>query len=293
MENQNRNSKAVTLVIILICVILAVFIIWGVASMLDKLSVYGNNTGINQEQSINTPENDPEEKDDPYDALPLNAYDENGFTTVNGLRLYEDSNIVGIPGIDVSSYQQQIDWNQVKDAGIEFAMIRLGYRGYSSGKLDLDDCFLENMDGAAAAGIDTGVYFFSQALSVEEAVEEAEYVLNWVRGYELAYPVVFDWEEVAGNARTDEMNMLMLTSCALAFCEKIEEAGYRAGVYFNQAYGYQQLHLPSLKDYAFWLASYEDTPTFHFGFQMWQYSDKGTVPGITGPVDLNIAFKEK
>lgn len=293
MEKKTRGSRAVTLIIILVCVILAACIIWGVVSMLDKLTAYGNSTSINQNQQSSKDDEPEEKEDDPYETLPLNTYDPDRFTTENGLKRYESQDITGIPGIDVSSYQQEIDWQQVRDAGVEFAVIRLGYRGYSTGKLDLDDRFLENMEGAIDAGIGVGVYFFSQALTEEEAVEEAEFVLNWVRGYELSYPIVFDWEEVDAKARTDEMNMLLLTSCALAFCERIEQAGYTAAVYFNQAYGYQQLNLPSLKDHVFWLAAYEEAPTFHYDFQMWQYTNQGTVPGIGGPVDLNIYFQKK
>jgi len=197
-----------------------------------------------------------------------------------------------VPGIDVSAYQPDIDWTEVKASGIEFAMIRVGYRGYGSGKLDLDDCFLKHMQGALDAGLDVGVYFFSQALTPEEAVEEAEYVLTWIEGYDITCPVVFDWEEVDAPARTDDMNMVMLTSCAEAFCKTVEEAGYEAAVYFNQAYGYQQFNLVSLREYQFWLAEYADVPTFAYDFQMWQYTNEGTVPGINGPVDLNIYFKQ-
>ena len=129
-------------------------------------------------------------------------------------------------------------------------------------------------------------------MTPEEAVEEAEYVLNWIEGYDIRYPVVFDWEEVEDTARTDDMNMLMLTSCAEAFCKTIEEAGYTASIYFNQVYGYTQLNLVSLMEYDFWLAEYAETPTFVYDFQMWQYTNEGTVSGISGPVDLNIYFKK-
>ena len=201
--------------------------------------------------------------------------------------------MVGVPGIDVSVHQQKIDWQQVKESGVEFAMIQLGYRGYKSGSLELDDYFLENMQGAADAGIKLGVYFFSQALNVDEAVEEAEFVINWLRGYDITYPVVFDWELVNETARTNEMDLLQLTNCALAFCETIQKAGYPAGIYFNQQFGYQMINLPSLEEYSFWLAEYADSPTFVYDFQMWQYTDQGSVPGISGAVDLNVAFHKK
>ena len=295
MKNQPRGNRAAVLIIIFLCVAIGFAALWGITTLIAKLTDYGSSTEISDTPEVTAPDDEPNEPETPdqFDSLPLNTYDPQSFYTENGLRRYSTEDMIGLAGIDVSSYQQNIDWSLVKDAGVDFAMIRVGYRGYVSGKLDLDDCFLQNMEGAATAGIPVGVYFFSQALTEEEAIEEAKYVLNWIQGYDIQYPVVFDWEEVEADARTDEMNMLMLTSCALAFCKTIEEAGYTPAVYFNQVYGYQQLNLPSLKDYVFWLAAYEDTPGFHFDFQMWQYTNQGTVPGISGPVDLNIYFKEK
>lgn len=294
MRKQPPSCRTATLVTIFLCVTLGFAAVWGITTMIAKLTDYGNSTSISDNREENpVDEPDHEEVSDPIETLPLNTYDPSGFYTENGLRRYRSEDMVGLAGIDVSSYQQTIDWQQVKNAGVDFAMIRVGYRGYVSGKLDLDDCFLNNMEGAANAGIPVGVYFFSQALTEQEAIEEAEYVLNWIKGYDIQYPVVFDWEEVPAEARTDNMNMLMLTSCALAFCKTIEEAGYTPAVYFNQAYGYQQFNLPSLKDYVFWLAAYEETPTFHYDFRMWQYTNQGAVAGISGAVDLNIYFKHK
>lgn len=294
MKKRPNGKRAASLVVIFLCVALGFAAVWGIVTMIAKLTDYGNSTAISDKEQ-DTPEVDQDqtENPDPIETLPLNTYDPSGFYTENGLRRYRTEDMIGLAGIDVSSYQQDIDWKMVKDAGVDFAMIRVGYRGYVSGKLDLDDYFLKNMEGAINAGIPVGVYFFSQALNEDEAIEEAEYVLNWIKGYDIHYPVVFDWEEIPADARTDDMNMLMLTSCALAFCKTIEDAGYTPAVYFNQVYGYQQLNLPSLKDYVFWLAEYEDTPSFHFDFQMWQYTNQGTVPGIPGAVDLNIYFKKK
>jgi len=294
MGKKPHGNRAASLVIIFLCVALGFAAVWGIVTMVAKLTDYGNSTAISDKEQ-DKPEEDPDQTEtpDPIETLPLNTYDPSGFYTENGLRRYRSEDMIGLAGIDVSSYQQDIDWKMVKDAGIDFAMIRVGYRGYVSGKLDLDDCFLRNMEGAINAGIPVGVYFFSQALNEDEAIEEAEYVLNWIKGYDIQYPVVFDWEEIPAEARTDDMNMLMLTSCALAFCKTIEDAGYTPAVYFNQVYGYQQLNLPSLKDYVFWLAEYEETPSFHFDFQMWQYTNQGTVPGIPGAVDLNIYFTRK
>ena len=293
MKQKKRGNRGLRLVIIFICVALLFAVVWGITTVLDRLSRYGDSTVI-QSEAVD-PEQEEEniaQQEETEDPLPPNDYAPDGFDERNGFKIYSSDGIIGVPGIDVSAYQPDIDWAEVKASGIEFAMIRVGYRGYGSGRLDLDDCFLKHMQGALDAGLDVGVYFFSQALTPEEAVEEAEYVLTWIEGYDITCPVVFDWEEVDAPARTDDMNMVMLTSCAEAFCKTVEEAGYEAAVYFNQAYGYQQFNLVSLREYQFWLAEYADVPTFAYDFQMWQYTNEGTVPGINGPVDLNIYFKQ-
>ena len=293
MKRKKRGNRGLRLVIIFICVALLFAVVWGITTVLDRLSRYGDSTVIQSEAVDPEPEEENiAQQEETEDSLPPNDYAPDGFDERNGFKIYSSDGIIGVPGIDVSAYQPDIDWAEVEASGIEFAMIRVGYRGYGSGKLDLDDCFLKHMQGALDAGLDVGVYFFSQALTPEEAVEEAEYVLTWIEGYDITCPVVFDWEEVDAPARTDDMNMVMLTSCAEAFCKTVEEAGYEAAVYFNQAYGYQQFNLVSLREYQFWLAEYADVPTFAYDFQMWQYTNEGTVPGINGPVDLNIYFKQ-
>lgn len=173
-------------------------------------------------------------------------------------------------------------------------MIRVGYRGYSQGTLQMDERFQENMDGALAAGLDVGVYFFSQATSVLEAEEEADFVLSAVRGYPIKYPVVFDWEFIDGaEARTNGMDGDTVTQCAAAFCDLISVAGYTPMVYFNQELGYLFYQLDQLDASQFWLAEYDTKPDFFYDFEMWQYTHTGVVPGIQGNVDLNLAFQRK
>ena len=171
-------------------------------------------------------------------------------------------------------------------------MIRLGYRGYTEGEIGLDPYFLRNIEGAQAAGLDVGVYFFSQAITKDEAVEEAKFVLNWIEGYELDYPIFFDWEDIEAEARTDGMDSVTLTACAVAFCKRVELNGYRAGVYFNQRFGYEEFDLRELQDYELWLAEYALSPSFPYHFDVWQYANDGMLSGVDGPVDLNLAFVE-
>lgn len=138
-----------------------------------------------------------------------------------------------------------------------------------------------------------GVYFFSQAVSVWEAEEEAQYVLDAIQGYDVTYPVAFDWEFIAGDtARTDGMGPEAITRCAGAFCDMIREAGYHPVVYFNQDLGYLSYQLDRLTDYTFWLAEYNARPSFFYHFDLWQYTHTASVPGIEGNVDMNLAFRE-
>ena len=193
----------------------------------------------------------------------------------------------------MSDYQGEIDWETVKESGIDFAMIRAGYRGATRGSLYEDESFERNYEGATNAGIQVGVYFFSQATSVAEAEEEASYVLGLLQGKDLAYPVVFDWEftEVEGS-RTTSATGEQITSYASAFCKKISKAGYTAGVYFNRSLGYNYYNLEELRDFDFWLAEYQNIPAFYYDFKLWQYSDNAQVQGISTPVDINISFKK-
>ena len=225
-----------------------------------------------------------------------NEYDEECFTLdeETGYITYDDGDTYSIMGIDVSVYQGDIDWDAVKEAGVEFAIIRCGYRGYVTGTINEDSNFRQNIKGATEAGIKVGVYFFSQALTTEEALEEAEFCLDLVDGYELDYPIFFDWEVVidadGDTARTAYIDPEQLTDNFLVFAERIEIGGYTAGIYANKKTAVWKYDLSRVDDYMMWFAGYSDTPTLYYDLQMWQYSSSGTVDGIDGSVDLNIEF---
>ena len=193
-------------------------------------------------------------------------------------------------GIDVSYWQGDIDWQQVKDAGVEFAMIRIGWRGSEQGLLDIDEYAQRNYDGAKAVGIKVGCYFFSQSISPEEAVEEAEYVLELVKDWQLDMPIVYDWEYISADSRTGFVDARLLTDCTIAFCERILQAGYTPMIYFNADQSHKQMFLEELTEYPFWLAMYESEMDYPYKIDMWQYTNTGTVPGIAGNVDLNLYF---
>lgn len=195
-------------------------------------------------------------------------------------------------GIDVSSYQENVDWQQVAAAGYEFAFIRIGYRGYGTeGTLNLDKYFQQNLTGAKAAGLKVGAYFFSQAISTEEALEEALFVLQALNGQALDYPLVYDWETIsASGARTKGLSNTVLTDCAITFCNAVAQSGYTPMIYYNRPVGYQHYQLDRLTAYDVWFAQYADKPSMYYNYRIWQYSDSGSVPGVKGKVDMNIAF---
>ena len=191
-------------------------------------------------------------------------------------------------GIDVSYWQGDIDWQQVADSGVEFAIIRLAWRGSEQGLLFADEYAQTNYEKAIAAGIKVGGYFFSQAITPEEAAEEAQYALDMVKDWQIEMPIIFDWEHMQDSYRTNGMDAKTLTACTKAFCDTILAAGYETMVYFNPEQAWRKLNLEELTDYGFWLAMYESTMVYPYRVHMWQYTDAGTVPGIAGNVDLNV-----
>ena len=195
-----------------------------------------------------------------------------------------------VKGVDVSKYQGNIDWNQVKASGIEFAIIRVGYRGYGTGVLVEDSTFRQNIKGATAAGLKVGLYFYSQAINETEAVEEASMVISLCQGYNISYPIYFDTEKVAGDTgRADNISRAQRTANAVAFCETIRNSGYKAGVYSYASWFYNQLNMASLSPYSIWIAQYRNELSFDYNYDIWQYSSTGSVPGIPKPTDMNVS----
>ena len=230
------------------------------------------------------------------EGIRQNPYQNDLFrTNQNGFLTYDSAAYTSRIGIDVSSHQGDIDWAAVRSAGVDFALIRLGYRGYSQGGLVMDAKFYRNIQGALDNGIDVGVYFFSQALNAAEGAEEARFCLNAVRNYNLTYPIIFDWEPYASsvNARTKGLSNYNLTQATVSFCKTVQTAGYQPMVYNNLTYFYLHLDLSQVKSYPFWLAQYNSRPSFYYAFDIWQYSSTGRVSGINGNVDLNIEFVPK
>lgn len=244
--------------------------------------------------------------DDPYYGniwirafpnVPRNSYDYGGLVLENGRYTYsENGEVVSRTGIDVSYHQNAIDWQRVAADGIDFAIIRAGYRGYESGRINPDENFHTYVKGALDAGLDVGVYFFSQAVSSEEAVEEANFVMEQIRGYNVTFPVVFDWEiSESKSARTNGIAPYTVTECAAAFCDTISDGGYTPMVYGSRKFALMKLDMSKLAETEFWFAEYKDghnEPTYPYNFGIWQYASDGRVDGINGDVDMNICFED-
>ena len=193
-------------------------------------------------------------------------------------------------GVDVSAFQGDIDWQQVRNSGIDFAIIRLGYRGYGkAGRMVEDEFAQDNLKEATEAGLPIGAYFFSQALTIQEVDEEIEFMLEILGDYDLDLPIILDWE-IPGveNPRTKNMDAITLTELQRYYCQVMTEKGYQPMVYFNWHQSRTLLKLSELEDYPFWLALYQDRMTYPWKVEMWQYTNSGKVPGINGPVDLNV-----
>ncbi|MBE5852634.1 MAG: hypothetical protein E7299_06725 [Lachnospiraceae bacterium] len=251
------------------------------------------------------------------DALAVNTYntewfvpDENGFVNYtvgykaeDGVLPEEDESTAfedeayfegeTYKGIDVSKFQGEIDWEQVKEAGIDYAIIRVGIRGYTEGLIVEDEYFKQNIEGALAADIPVGVYFFTAAVNAQEAEEEAQFVIDMLQGYEVDYPVYLDIEDVKSpNCRTNQLTKEERTDLAEIFLNKVAEAGYKPGLYGNLKTYMLMLDLSRLEQYDKWLAAYTLPAYYPYEYKMLQYSEKGRVPGISTAVDLNISFKD-
>lgn len=203
---------------------------------------------------------------------------------------YKDGKALGKPGIDVSEFQHDIDWEKVKATGMQVAIIRLGYRGYGSeGKIHLDSAYEHNLDSAIEVGMETGVYFFSSAINKEEGIEEAEFCLKHVKGKKIKLPIIIDTEYVFEDegARSNDISVKDRTAAVVGFCETIEAAGYTPMVYASRDQFVKYLDIDQIGKWQFWLASY-DTPVFPYHTEGYQYSPYGLVDGIETQVDLNV-----
>lgn len=204
----------------------------------------------------------------------------------------EEGQVTSYKGIDVSRFQGKIDWNAVAADGVQFAFIRVGNRGYGTGAIVEDSNFERNIKGANAAGVKVGVYFFSQAITEEEAIEEANFVLEAIAPYQVECPIVFDMEMIAGDeGRADSLTPEERTHLMKVFCDTIANAGYQPMIYMNLELAALRINLEELENYDKWFAYYNPEMYFPYEYKVWQYSESGTVAGVPEPVDMNICFE--
>ena len=210
------------------------------------------------------------------------------------LQYVENGEVISHKGIDVSRYQGNIDWNKVAAQGVEYVIIRVGIRGWGQeGTLVLDEKFEDNIKGASAAGLKVGVYFFSQAVTDEEALEEADLVLEAIAGYDVSYPIVYDVEKTSeASGRMNQLSVEDRTRMAHIFIDRIKEAGYTPMIYANMEMWSVLINMAEFEDVDKWFAYYDTDLYFPYEYAIWQYSDTGRIDGIGGDVDLNISFKE-
>lgn len=233
-----------------------------------------------------------------YNVVPINhnlkqhQLDETNLNILESgeYQYLQDGQVISHKGIDVSRHQGDIDWSLVAQDGVEFAFIRVGNRGYSTGKMVEDEYFDENITEALQAGIKVGVYYYSQAINETELLEEANFVLEKIAPYKVECPVVFDVEKVSGDGRMNNISVEERTALAKLFCQTIQNAGYRPMIYHNTEMGVMLLNLEELEEYDKWFAAYSDVFYYPYDYRIWQYSQSGKVQGIASDVDLNISF---
>lgn len=233
------------------------------------------------------------------EKIELISYNNFDWQNLSGtdIKIYEDDNYTSMFGIDVAAHQDIVDWNKVKQSGAEFAYIRLGYRGATEGKLNVDEQFENNYTNAKAAGLLVGVYWYSQPINEEEAIEEANFVIETLNGRDLDFPIAYDFEETYLSdqySRIHYTNKNERSSMALAFCQTMSANGYETILYTNNYWAKTYYDWDILKDYQIWYAEfYSDYPDFDMPIVMWQYTDEGYVDGIERNCDFNIMFIKK
>lgn len=230
------------------------------------------------------------EIDTENEALELS--DEN-WATKGGRKKYDAKGYESLTGIDVSEHVGDIDWARVKDDGIDFAILRVGYRGYETGGFVFDNKLRTYLDGCNKENIPVGVYFVSQAINPEEAVEEVEKVLLEIKGFEISMPIYIDLENAGDTARTKNLTVEQYTEIVDAFCTRVEEEGYRAGIYSNENWIRAHLEWDELSKWDLWFAKYTDVPATDLPFTMWQYSESAMIDGASGACDLNVRVYKK
>lgn len=221
-----------------------------------------------------------------------NKYDENGFIYKDPImKYYENGKNISYMGVDISKETGLVDFVKLKNAGVQFVMLKVGARGYGNGQLTVDDTFTDYIQKASEAGLDIGVYFYSQAITKEEALEEANLVYENIKDYHLVYPIAFDMEKVSGDAaRTDFLTREEKSNLALVFLDALKNVGYKGIIYGNKEWLIKEINLSTVGAYDIWLSQEGEKPDYPYKYSMWQYTQSGTIDGINGDANLDICF---
>ena len=227
--------------------------------------------------------------------IAMNSYKTENFRLDEGFMAYfdDDGNKISHLGCDLSYHNGNVDWEELKASGCEFVMLRCGYRGYTEGGLLKDEKFDEYIKGAESVGLNVGVYFFTQSVNEEEAIEEADYVMKLIEDYDITYPIAYDTEYVndpAARTNTEDISDDLRSKMCIAFCERVKEFGYYPVIYASENWMRRNMNLKLLTDYEFWAPQYLDENDFLFDFSIWQYTESGSIPGVKGDVDLDISM---
>lgn len=232
-----------------------------------------------------------------YD-IPLSTYATDKFVAdESGVMSYENGKITSTLGFAFKNRaQNEVDWVKVKNSGVDFVLLRVGYRYFKTGEIIIDTQFSDNIQGALDAGLDVGVYFFSQAITEQEAIEEAETVLQQIKNYQVKYPVMIKWYvptkvENESEVRTKGLAAEEITNLVDVFCKKIKSEGYTPGFFANKTSGYETLNLSKLAEYDLWYSEYQASPAFYYDFKLWEYSSEAKVAGVEDTVEMCIALK--
>lgn len=279
MKKRKRKLRTDRMIIVFFAFVLIVISIFTIIKLLFFPSVYYN-------YSYN--------KVNDLAELALHDYDWTKLDNSSPYYHYEDDKYRSLVGIDISSHQEDVDFKKVKDSGVDFVYLRLGYRGYVNGKISIDKYFETNYKNAKEAGLQVGVYFFSQAIDEKEAMEEAFFTLENIVNKKIDLPIVYDLEEIDyDDSRIKDISGEQRSNNAMSFIQKVTENGYEGMIYTNLYWSTEFFDLHQILNYDIWFAQYNDLPDFIYPFKIWQYSDSGIVDGINYPVDLNIMFIEK
>ncbi len=298
-RRRRRRSAAVTVFIIFTSLIIGIVIGMVIVSVKSSREIAAINDELNtviEEQShINVTNVYVPERPLTEGKIFMNTYKKENYRLDNGFMAYfnDEGEKISHLGCDLSYHNGSVNFDELAASGCEFVMLRCGYRGYSAGGLAKDEKFESYISDAERVGLKIGVYFFTQALTVEEAEDEAEYVLKLIEGHTISYPVAFDTEYVDDDdARTNttEISDELRSDICRAFCDRISEEGYYPMIYASENWLRRYLNVEALKDYDLWAPQYLDENDFLYDFTMWQYTDSGNIPGVKGDVDLDISM---